>query len=71
MVIKVNDKSIRDQIEKITDEDENKGSIHFQKDVNGNWIVGVEVLDDPDFKSVKELILEHGEKIEFLGLPMP
>lgn len=71
MVIKIDDKSIRDQIEKITEEDDNKGSIKFQQDVNGNWIVDEAVINDSDFESVRHLLLAHGQQIIFAGLPMP
>lgn len=70
-VLKVEDKQIRDEIEKITLGDQYKGEIKFIQDINGDWIVGKEVLDDPNFIEVKDLLLEHGEEIEFAGLPTP
>lgn len=69
MVLKVSDKAIRDKIEKITDEDEQKGSIRFQRDINGDWVVDKSVLTDPDFESVHSLLIENGQEIEFVGLP--
>lgn len=70
-VLKIKETSIRNQIEKITEEDEIKGSIKFQKDINGDWVVGTNVIDDPDFQVIKHLLLQYGEEIEFAGLPLP
>lgn len=70
-VLKISNAQIRNDIEKITDEDQMKGSIKFQQDINGDWVVGVEVLDDPDFLSVRDLLVEHSVEIEFAGLPLP
>jgi hypothetical protein len=70
-VLKVDNHNIRSQIELITREDVYTGVITFFQDVNGEWIVGKEVLDDPNFIEVRELLLQHGEEIDFAGLPIP
>lgn len=71
IVLKVENEQIRSEIEKITLDDQYKGEIKFLQDNNGNWIVGKEVLDDPNFILVKDLLLAHSEEIEFAGLPLP
>lgn len=70
-VLKVDNANIRSQIELITREDEYTGIITFFQDRNGDWVVGKEVLDDPNFIEVCELLLTHGVEIEFVGLPIP
>ena len=39
--------------------------LDFVKDQNNNWIVGMEVLTDPDFKEIKSELLKLKE-IEFI-----
>lgn len=42
----------------------NASELQFVKDGRGRWIVGLEVLDDPNFSEIKQQ-LEQLEKIEY------
>jgi hypothetical protein len=45
---------------------ENKLSkLEFVKDLNGNWIVGIEILTDPNFSAINEQLMEL-ELIDFI-----
>lgn len=70
-VLKVESKQIRNNIEQITMEDIYTGTIQFQKDINGDWVVDKGVLDDPNFIEVKQLLLDNSIEIDFVGLPLP
>lgn len=57
-------KATQEQYVKLNGYENNNSKINFIKDADDNWVIGKNVLEDPDFAAIKEDLLLL-EEIEF------
>jgi hypothetical protein len=69
-VLKIDDAQIRKQIEDFSDNDDNTHFIRFTQDGAGVWFITERVVNDPLYKSIKDLMLSSGEWVEYTP-PLP
>lgn len=64
-VLKINSAEIRKQIEAFSDNDNNPHIIRFTQDGAGVWFITERVVNDPLYDSIRELMIEHGEWVDY------
>jgi hypothetical protein len=64
-VLKIEDQTIRKQIEDYSDNDGDEHIIRFTRDGAGIWFITDRVVNSPIYDSIRELMLSNGEWVDY------